>query len=126
MKMRKIVVGLSGLLFMVSSFLSFLTADHCYFLWAANSQFLADKHASKGITCDGCHKENPPKVLVPTEPCLQCHGGNYEKLAETTKKLDPNPHASHRGDLSCESCHHAHKASVNYCGACHDFNFNVP
>ena len=26
----------------------------------------------------------------------------------------------------CESCHHVHKASVNCCASCHQFEFKVP
>jgi hypothetical protein len=92
---------------------------------AESKPFLADKHQSLGIACDQCHKENPPKEKVPTEVCMGCHGG-YDQLPELTKKVIPNPHESHNGNLPCEACHHAHKASENQCLSCHDFNFKVP
>lgn len=87
---------------------------------------LLQKHVDKGLNCTGCHQENPPAKVVATDKCLSCHGP-YDKLADKTEgKAAQNPHASHQGDLSCDSCHHAHKASVNYCSQCHQFEFNVP
>jgi hypothetical protein len=93
--------------------------------WAAPGAFLGDTHKAKGIECSGCHKENPPKHNVPMAACLGCHG-DYRKVAAKTNKLDPNPHDSHLGEFDCGKCHHAHKASVNACSACHQFDMNVP
>ena len=60
------------------------------------------------------------------EKCLSCHGP-YDKLADKTDgKGAHNPHSSHQGDLSCDSCHHVHKESQNYCSQCHQFEFDVP
>jgi hypothetical protein len=87
--------------------------------------FLADRHGAKGIQCNGCHRESPPKTAAPSAVCLQCHGGTYKKTAEW-KKAIPNPHLSHQGDLPCESCHHSHKKSENQCGSCHDFDYKIP
>lgn len=93
---------------------------------AETKQFLADRHKERGLTCEQCHKENPPKQAAKTEACLECHGP-YDKLAELIqKKVSPNPHESHNGNLPCENCHHAHKASENFCATCHDFDFKVP
>jgi hypothetical protein len=125
--MRIIFVGREVFLTVICCvFLSFAVVACSNWLWAADKQLLSTKHANKGVTCNNCHKEISSKSLVPTETCLKCHGGNYEALAEKTKKVDPNPHASHKGDLGCESCHHVHKESVDRCGACHDYNFKVP
>jgi len=88
-------------------------------------KFLADRHQTKGIACSACHKEDPPKAAVSTPVCLGCHG-SYARVAEKTLKTEPNPHASHMGNLSCENCHHAHKASENQCLSCHQFNFETP
>lgn len=85
---------------------------------AQEKRFLADRHGDKGMACDACHKESPPKDKVPMAVCVKCHG-NYEKLAEKTKELEPNPHLSHEADLPCDSCHRGHKAPVNYCLQCH-------
>ncbi|MGZ3512522.1 MAG: cytochrome c3 family protein [Thermodesulfobacteriota bacterium] len=94
------------------------------FLEAAPS-FLSDKHKVAGISCEGCHKEDPPKDQVPTPVCYGCHG-DQAKLANRTQKVIPNPHESHLGEVKCELCHHAHKPSKNYCSTCHEFNFEVP
>jgi hypothetical protein len=92
---------------------------------AAQGPFLGDKHKNMGMDCSGCHKEDPPKQDVPMAVCLECHG-DYPKVAAQTNKLDPNPHDSHLGEIECGRCHHAHKASVNACVACHDMDMKVP
>jgi hypothetical protein len=92
---------------------------------ATEGLFLADKHKNRGTECSGCHKENPPKQDVPMAVCLGCHG-DYGKVAAKTDKLDPNPHDSHLGEVDCGKCHHAHKASVNACIPCHEFDMKVP
>jgi len=94
-------------------------------LLEAEPSLLSDKHKVAGISCEGCHKENPPKGQVPTAVCNGCHG-DQEKIAEMSQKVVPNPHDSHLGDLKCELCHHGHKPSENYCSTCHEFNFKVP
>jgi Cytochrome c3 len=92
---------------------------------ANEGHFLADKHKNKGADCSGCHKESPPKQDVPMAICLGCHG-DYGKVALKTDKLDPNPHDSHLGEIDCGKCHHAHKASVNFCNPCHELDMKVP
>jgi len=92
---------------------------------AAQDLFLGDKHKNKGVECSGCHPEDPPKQKVPMAVCLGCHG-DYPTVAAQTKRLDPNPHDSHLGEIECEKCHHAHKASVNACAACHLMDMKVP
>jgi len=94
-------------------------------LLEAEPSFLSDKHKAVGIPCEGCHKENPPKEQVPMSVCNGCHG-NQEKIAEMSRKVAPNPHDSHLGNLKCELCHHAHKPSENYCSTCHEFDYKVP
>ena len=92
---------------------------------AQDKNFLADRHAGKGLACSACHKESPPKEKVPMEVCTSCHG-DYAKLAERTQKVEPNPHMSHEGNLACESCHHGHKPPENHCQKCHaTFSFNL-
>jgi fumarate reductase flavoprotein subunit len=93
--------------------------------WAAGDGPLGNKHATAGIDCVGCHQERPPRTLVPTGVCTACHGA-YAVLAGKTEKKHPNPHASHQGELPCESCHHAHGPSADHCAQCHDFGFTVP
>jgi len=94
-------------------------------VFAADSQFMASKHAAKSITCIHCHNETPPKDPVTSARCFQCHG-DYIKLAEQTKKVSPNPHVHHNGDQPCNACHHEHKPSVDLCSSCHSFNYKVP
>ena len=86
---------------------------------------LLQKHVDKGMNCTGCHQENPPAKPVVMEKCLSCHGP-YDKLASKTDKGEQNPHGSHQGDLSCDSCHHVHKTSELYCSQCHQFELKVP
>lgn len=55
--------------------------------------------------------------------CMQCHG-DYEKLAEKTANLDPNPHRSHMGKVNCTECHTKDRASAEpklMCNSCHNF-----
>ena len=87
---------------------------------ADEGSFLADRHKKNGVACGACHKEAPPNHPVPMAVCLGCHGG-YETVAQANAAVDPNPHDSHEGALECSSCHHAHKASENYCSKCHSF-----
>jgi hypothetical protein len=94
--------------------------------WAADSPLLADKHKKIGVDCQSCHQENPPGKTTPMQVCLECHGGDYAKLAEQTKKVAPNPHDSHLGSAKCEFCHHGHKPSEYYCAQCHILDSKVP
>lgn len=90
---------------------------------AADQEFMADRHKAKGVLCEGCHKEPPPKA-VEMKACLACHG-DYKALAEKTKHVEPNPHASHEGELECSACHQGHKPGKDYCASCHTFGFKV-
>ena len=94
--------------------------DHPSSIWGAQNLFLAERHKSAGITCEGCHKENPPQKRVPMGVCTGCHG-DVLKIAERTNKSDINPHDSHVGVVECDSCHHSHKPFENFCSKCHDF-----
>ncbi len=88
-------------------------------------ELLAARHKAAGLACAGCHGEATPHAPGATAVCLNCHG-SYAAIAAKTATSDPNPHASHKGELPCESCHHAHKPSVDYCAQCHDWGFKVP
>jgi Cytochrome c3 len=85
---------------------------------------LVERHTAAGVACAGCHREAPPPAAAAPSVCVSCHG--YAAVAAKTAKDEPNPHASHRGDLPCDSCHHVHKPSVDFCVQCHDFGFKVP
>jgi fumarate reductase flavoprotein subunit len=99
---------------------------HSIMALAAEPSNLGSKHKDAGVVCESCHKENPPSKSVPMQICLECHGGNYEKLAEQTTKVAPNPHDSHLGKAQCDFCHHAHKPSEYYCAKCHILDSKVP
>jgi hypothetical protein len=87
--------------------------------------FLIDKHVAAGLNCASCHSESPPAKQPGAAVCTKCHGG-YQDLAAKTAADQPNPHASHLGDIPCESCHRIHQASVIYCAQCHNFDFKTP
>jgi fumarate reductase flavoprotein subunit len=126
--MRKAIFDIANFSILVIWIVLFASFFYVYsFLaCAAEPSFLADKHKNAGLNCESCHKENPPSQLVPMSVCLGCHGGDYAKLAEQTKKMAQNPHASHLGNANCEYCHHAHRPSENYCAKCHSFGFKLP
>jgi hypothetical protein len=94
-------------------------------LLASDGKLLADKHKKAGIECNSCHKETPPKQAVKADVCTGCHG-DYEKLAKSSEKVEPNPHDSHEGNLDCGVCHHSHRESEFYCSRCHAFGLKVP
>lgn len=98
----------------------------CTMPLAMATPFLSDRHVQLGLTCAGCHLENPPSKEVPTEQCQTCHG-DYDKLALLTEKTLPhNPHASHYGEPECHECHKGHQPSVLLCNDCHSYSMTVP
>lgn len=59
--------------------------------------------------------------FVTKNQCLQCHGP-YDKLAQATAKLEPNPHFNHMGAVNCEDCHKADAVAPELmCNSCHQF-----
>jgi Cytochrome c3 len=91
----------------------------------ASHGFLINKHVAAGLTCTKCHTESTAKAPV-MATCLSCHGGTYASLAAKTDKDHPNPHASHRGEVSCAECHHVHRASTTLCNQCHSYDMTTP
>jgi cytochrome c3-like protein len=91
----------------------------------AGHGFLIDKHVAAGLSCNACHAENPPAKAADQSACIKCHG-SYKDIAAKTAADQPNPHASHLGDIPCASCHHVHQASVTYCAQCHNFDLTTP
>jgi fumarate reductase flavoprotein subunit len=87
--------------------------------------FLIDKHLAAGVNCVGCHANAPPPQLPAMTVCMDCHG-SYQQIAPKTASDQPNPHASHLGDIPCASCHHVHKASETFCDQCHSFGMTTP
>lgn len=97
---------------------------------AASAAAGIEKHQKAGLTCQSCHKESPPKDVVPGAQCMTCHG-DMKKLLEKSSKAVPNPHASPHiapGEQpKCEECHHIHKPSEVSCTSCHqDFKYKMP
>ena len=101
----------------------------------AGRGFLIDKHLKAKVECKSCHAANPPsKQTNWITTCVKCHGGDYNKLADKTSKIYPNPHIYHSDPLEyhadrplpCNSCHHVHKASELYCDLCHEWKMKVP
>jgi len=87
--------------------------------------FLIDKHLAAGLNCASCHANAAPPQAPADSVCTSCHG-SYEQIAAKSSSDNPNPHASHLGDIPCSSCHHIHEASVLYCAQCHNFDLKTP
>jgi hypothetical protein len=104
-------------------------------LWQADAQsprgpgsdhgFLIDKHIGAGLDCASCHHDAPPPQEPAMAACIGCHG-SYQQIAAKTAAQQPNPHASHVGEIPCSACHHVHKASEVFCDQCHNFGMNPP
>ncbi len=92
---------------------------------AAASDYLADRHMARGMTCKQCHRESPPSKPVTSGQCERCHGNN-DAMAERTKDVKHNPHFNHLGDVACLECHQAHQPSRLICDSCHRFELKVP
>lgn len=80
-------------------------------------------HKKLNLVCSDCHKDQKQEQFSSEmkDSCLSCHK-SYEKIAEATGHLghDDNIHKSpHYESLSCDTCHKAHKPSVNMCLRCH-------
>ena len=86
---------------------------------------LLDKHTKADLECKSCHGAAEPPKAVGMDVCISCHGA-YQKLAEKTKKVAPNPHDSHLGEVECSTCHHIHKPSEDGCRACHEWGYKTP
>ena len=93
---------------------------------AAEGVTLADRHAKMNVSCVQCHGVKTPATgaKVQNTACLTCHG-SYDKLAEKTKALSPNPHKTHLGNVRCSDCHSGHQQSKLMCNDCHKFDLQV-
>jgi hypothetical protein len=83
--------------------------------------FTADRHKERGLACNACHKEDPPKTAASGEACLPCHT-SMEAVAERTNDFAKNPHKNHlidSTDVECTDCHQGHKADKVACEQCH-------
>ncbi len=84
---------------------------------AAPAVTINGPHAA--LPCTTCHTGDQMKAPA-KETCLGCHG-SYEKVAERTAKMNPNPHSNHRGAKDCNACHSMHAKPRFECNDCHNF-----
>jgi hypothetical protein len=96
-----------------------------YFKSWAGSAYLDRAHGEQGMGCPDCHSGYFPDGPASMSACVECHG-SYSDLAESTADADPNPHASHLGEIDCGLCHKAHEESDLVCNQCHNYNLVVP
>jgi len=116
---RRLLAAAAALLIAMTALGSALAAQ------PAQQSLLGDRHKALGVACEGCHAQSAPTGPAPANACVGCHG-DIDKVAQQTQALQPNPHESHEGDIPCGECHHAHRASEDYCAKCHQFGFKVP
>ena len=81
---------------------------------------LAERHATRNVTCTACHQTMPPKNDVKSAACETCHG-NLAAVAKKTDQADINPHDSHVEEAGCLECHQGHKRPRLLCDQCHEF-----
>jgi fumarate reductase flavoprotein subunit len=95
----------------------------------AGPKNLAELHKAGGMACVVCHDEGSrasnDNLSEENANCSFCHGTLKNVSAEIGER-ERDPHQSHLpGDLSCTACHSAHRTSVPYCAACHNFEFSL-
>lgn len=82
----------------------------------AAEKTLAEIHGKSWPVSDGFAVKNQ---------CMACHG-DYAKLGAMTANLDPNPHASHLGEVNCTECHRSTAAKPELmCNTCHKFTIRT-
>lgn len=97
---------------------------------AQPGNFLADRHAARGVACASCHGDKAPTAgaKVPSSACESCHG-DIEKVGAQTRQKNPklDPHFNnHLIGVSCLECHQGHQAGKNVCADCHHFKLKTP
>ncbi len=82
---------------------------------------LAERHAGRGIPCQGCHSIAAPTAgaEVATATCQTCHGDYLSLRQRTVRYGKDNPHGNHLGEVDCTVCHRGHSRSDSYCKSCH-------
>ncbi len=106
---------------MIKQTLAVLALAAAMAVQAAPAMKAAGPHAS--FPCTTCHADG--KFAAPAkEACFACHA-SYDKVAERTAKMTPNPHMSHRGEPDCANCHSMHGQSRFECNDCHTFNIQM-
>ena len=111
MRIRNYLFGAALLAGLMSTGLTAVAADA-----TAAKPTLEQIHGSMWPTPDG--------KWAMKDQCLKCHG-SFDKLAEQTKDLVPNPHYSHLGEVDCVACHKADKSEPELvCNTCHKFKIH--
>ncbi len=104
-----------------------------------SSKLLDHRHEANGNTCHDCHQTSfagqmkeginfisgnytlpLPKMEVDRDYCMSCHT-DFESIKKATAFEGSNPHDSHNGELSCNTCHNMHEPSQLLCAECHTF-----
>ena len=74
---------------------------------------LSDLTAARGIASEafclnsGCHTNDDGSAMT------------RDDLIEKTSYMKRNPHVEEHGEVDCNECHKAHRASTVYCSKCH-------
>ncbi len=74
---------------------------------------LSDLTAARGIASEafclnsGCHANDDGSAMT------------RDDLIEKTSYMKRNPHVEEHGEVDCNECHKAHRASTVYCSKCH-------
>lgn len=74
---------------------------------------LSDLTAARGIASEafclnsGCHTNDDGFAMT------------RDDLIEKTSYMERNPHVEQHGEVDCNECHKAHRASTVYCSKCH-------
>lgn len=74
---------------------------------------LSDLTAARGIASEafclnsGCHANDDGSAMT------------RDDLNEKTSYMKRNPHVEEHGEVDCNECHKAHRASTVYCSKCH-------
>lgn len=97
-----------------------MASFHITPLMAQNMPKILDKHNSIQLKCTDCHETTNPKKSPEMRTCFNCHE-SYTAIKNITKKVQPNPHGSHLGELNCSLCHSTHGSNKLYCSNCHNF-----
>jgi fumarate reductase flavoprotein subunit len=91
---------------------------------------LADDHGEFRGQCGTCHGSGRGPVDdnlgQENAGCTSCHG-DLGAIASREPQGEVSPHQSHFiGEIACTTCHSGHRKSMNYCAACHSFDFKLP
>ena len=92
--------------------MSWITGNYEVMLTQAGMHVVPEKSLEDLVAARG---------IEPDQFCLNegCHNMTREDLQQATADMKRNPHVQQHGEVSCDQCHKAHRASTNYCAQCH-------